>query len=375
MSIVLLGATSGSVTLQEPAVAGTTVIDLPATSGTMAVTSGSPSFTNITATGTLAVNGNTTLGDATTDTLTVGVTGIVKDASGNVGIGHATPSSKLSVGTASYAQATSVAQVNGASQPTANAAGIFNIGSTDAAAADVGGSLGFTANGGLNGYPSGQISCRRESATSSVYSTYLAFTTSNSGGTLSEKMRIDSAGNVRIGSTNTSLWVGSEKLTVLGFSLFKQSGTPALVWNTNASGELIAFSAANRTDTGNISTNGTTTSYNVTSDYRLKENVAPMQNALATVALLKPCTYKWKSNGSSSQGFIAHELQEVVPDCVNGEKDAIEIYTDKDGNEQTRPKYQGIDTSFLVATLTAAIQEQQALITQLQADVAALKGA
>ena len=69
MSIVLLGSTSGSVTLQEPAVAGTTVIDLPATSGTMAVTGGSPSFTNITATGTLTVNGNTTLGDASTDTI------------------------------------------------------------------------------------------------------------------------------------------------------------------------------------------------------------------------------------------------------------------------------------------------------------------
>ena len=185
-------------------------------------------------------------------------------------------------------------------------------------------------------------------------------------------MSLSNGGNLRINNTNTSLWVGTEVLTSFGFSLFKNSGTPALVWNTNASGELIAFSAANRTDTGNISTNGTTTAYNTTSDYRLKENVAPMQNALATVALLKPCTYKWKSSGSSSQGFIAHELQEVVSDCVNGEKDAVEIYIDKDGNEHTRPKYQSIDTSFLVATLTAAIQEQQALITGQQAMLASL---
>jgi hypothetical protein len=69
MSLVLLGSTSGSVTLQEPAIAGSTVIDLPATSGTMAVTGGSPSFTNVTATGDLTVNGNTTLGDASTDTI------------------------------------------------------------------------------------------------------------------------------------------------------------------------------------------------------------------------------------------------------------------------------------------------------------------
>jgi hypothetical protein len=90
-----------------------------------------------------------------------------------------------------------------------------------------------------------------------------------------------------------------------------------------------------------------------------------MVGALATVSQLKPVTYKWKSDGSDGQGFIAHELQAVVPDCVTGEKDAV----DAEGN----PVHQGIDTSFLVATLTAAIQEQQALIVQLQADVATLK--
>jgi hypothetical protein len=90
-----------------------------------------------------------------------------------------------------------------------------------------------------------------------------------------------------------------------------------------------------------------------------------MIGALEKVALLKPCTYKWKVDGSSSQGFIAHELQEVVPDCVTGEKDAV----DAEGN----PVYQGVDTSFLVATLTAAIQEQQALITALTARITALE--
>ena len=126
---------------------------------------------------------------------------------------------------------------------------------------------------------------------------------------------------------------------------------------------------------GQIVTTNSTCAYNSVSDYRLKENIAPMTGALAKVAQLKPVTYKWNADGSDGQGFIAHELQEVVPDCVTGEKDAVETYTDEDGNEATRPAYQGIDTSFLVATLTAAIQEQQALIIQLQADVAALKGA
>ena len=84
-----------------------------------------------------------------------------------------------------------------------------------------------------------------------------------------------------------------------------------------------------------------------------------MTGALATVAQLKPCTYTWKADGSSGQGFIAHELQSVVPDAVVGEKDAV----DADG----KIKPQGIDTSFLVATLTAAIQEQQAIIESLKA--------
>jgi len=105
---------------------------------------------------------------------------------------------------------------------------------------------------------------------------------------------------------------------------------------------------------GQIETSGSSTSYATSSDYRLKENIAPMTGALAVVGQLKPCTYIWKSDGSDGQGFIAHELAEVVPDCVTGEKDAV----DEEGN----PKYQGIDTSFLVATLTAAIQELKAIV-------------
>jgi hypothetical protein len=97
-------------------------------------------------------------------------------------------------------------------------------------------------------------------------------------------------------------------------------------------------------------------SYNTTSDYRLKENIAPMTGALAKVAQLKPCTYTWKADGSEGQGFIAHELAAVVADAVTGKKDAL----DKDG----KPEYQGIDTSRLVATLVAAIQE---LTTRLEA--------
>jgi len=90
-----------------------------------------------------------------------------------------------------------------------------------------------------------------------------------------------------------------------------------------------------------------------------------MTGALAKVAALKPVTYKWKADGSDGEGFIAHELAAVCPAAVTGEKDAVDA--------EGKPQYQGVDVSFLVATLTSAIQEQQALITDLRSRVAALE--
>jgi len=112
---------------------------------------------------------------------------------------------------------------------------------------------------------------------------------------------------------------------------------------------------------------GHTVAYTTSSDYRLKENIQPMGGALAKVTALRPVTYKWKEGfgKGSSQGFIAHELQSVVPEAVTGEKDAV----DAEGN----PVYQGIDTSFLVATLTAAIKEQQDLIVSMRDEIDSLK--
>lgn len=124
-------------------------------------------------------------------------------------------------------------------------------------------------------------------------------------------------------------------------------------------------SSSSFSNVGNITSSGTSTVYATSSDYRLKENVVPMTGALSKVSQLKPVTYTWKSNGKLDQGFIAHELQAVIPDAVTGTKD--ELYPDG------KPKYQGIDTSFMVATLTAAIQEQQALIVDLTNRVQALE--
>jgi hypothetical protein len=143
------------------------------------------------------------------------------------------------------------------------------------------------------------------------------------------------------------------------------SGKTSIAWNANSyngivlsetdnvSGTTFMIFAEGTTICGGVYRVGATSAvaFTTTSDYRLKTNVQPMTGALAKVAQLKPVTYDWIAGGSS-QGFIAHELQAVIPDAVTNEKDAV----DKDGN----PKYQGVDTSYLVATLTAAIQELKA---------------
>jgi len=162
----------------------------------------------------------------------------------------------------------------------------------------------------------------------------------------SERMRIDSSGALCI---NTTSVIDSGILQVA----YASGVNNGIIFRTNGTGSQYAaiFNNGNGL-VGSITTNASATAYNTSSDYRLKENIAPMIGALATVAQLKPVTYKWKSDGSDGQGFIAHELQAVVPDCVTGEKDAI----DKDG----KPQYQGMDTSFLIATLVSAIQELKA---------------
>lgn len=112
---------------------------------------------------------------------------------------------------------------------------------------------------------------------------------------------------------------------------------------------------------GSIQTTGLTTAYNTSSDYRLKENVLPMTGALEKIKALNPVTYTWKADKRIGQGFIAHELQALVPDCVSGKKDDID--------DQGNPIYQGVDVSFLVATIVKAIQEQQEQIDALRSEV------
>jgi hypothetical protein len=223
----------------------------------------------------------------------------------------------------------------------------------------------------INGTTGGQIAFQTNSSgLQFIYSTStdLNFYNSAAGNLIfhtnnTERARIDSSGRLLVGTTSS--FASTAFIQVNTY----QNGAAAVGFatkpSTNANYDAADFYNSSGSLVGYISCTSSATTYATSSDYRLKHDIQPMTGALAKVAQLKPVTYKWNLDDSESQGFIAHELQEVVPDCVTGEKDAV----DSEG----KPKYQGIDTSFLVATLTAAIQEQQAMIEELKAKVAALE--
>jgi hypothetical protein len=140
--------------------------------------------------------------------------------------------------------------------------------------------------------------------------------------------------------------------------------------NTNANA--IEFYGWNGTKTGSISTFVNTTTYSTSSDYRLKENVTCINNATNVVTQLNPVAFSWVHQASDTptiNGFLAHEVQALIPEAVVGEKDAMTV--DDDGNEV--PDYQGIDQSKLVPILTAALKEAITRIETLEAKVTALE--
>ena len=171
------------------------------------------------------------------------------------------------------------------------------------------------------------------------------------------QMTLDASGNLLVGTTTTSGNAGGLKLSNVG-------GTLGQITFSNNSGVADYVTRFNYGSTptlvGTITVASGGTTYNTTSDYRLKESVQPLVGGLARVSALKPSIYKWKSDGSSGEGFLAHELAEVVPFAVTGEKDAV--------NEDGSVKAQGVDLSRVVPILVAAIQE-------LAAEVNALKNA
>ena len=185
-----------------------------------------------------------------------------------------------------------------------------------------------------------------------------------SGSNFTERMSINSDGNVVVGRVSASS--GAEDNGIV----LRPAGEIYLARDGTSSQNHLLFinnAASSAATVGSVSTSGSATSYNTSSDYRLKEDIVEMQDSIEREKALKPVNFAWKIDGSRVDGFLAHEAQEVVPEAVTGTKDAV----DEDG----QPDYQGIDQSKLVPLLTKGLQEALTKIESLEARVEALENA
>jgi hypothetical protein len=351
--------------------------------------------TGIQATGTFTATGNTTLANLSyTGTLTGG-TGVVnigsgqiyKDASGNVGIGTSSPSAPLHVvgaitgsstiaiggvpatggtvripngGSIAFRNAANSANLIGLSLDSSNnlslregnvvitSAGNVGIGtSSPASTLTVNGDIQVLSTNYLNFSNTAQQTYIRGPSTNT-----LAFGTNSA-----ERARIESSGNLLVGTTSVN---GAQGLTIRPNNSVG-SCTLSLNRASNASASTAFLLLTGGSTVGSITYSNTATAYNTSSDYRLKEDIQPVLNPIDRLMQLKPINFAWKVDGTRVDGFLAHEAQEVVPEAVTGAKDAV----DADGN----PEYQGIDQSKLVPLLTAALQELSAKVDALESQL------
>ena len=175
-----------------------------------------------------------------------------------------------------------------------------------------------------------------------------------------ERMRIDSSGKLMI-NTTSDLGNSQGVLHVKG----KTSNNIAR-FGAGSNGEEIVFVNSSDTQVGSIAVNASSTSYNTSSDHRLKENVIDLDDATTRVKQLQPKRFNFITDADTTvDGFLAHEVSSIVPEAITGTHNEV----DEDGN----PVYQGIDQSKLVPLLTASLQEAIAKIETLETEMTALK--
>ena len=254
-------------------------------------------------------------------------TAVTIDSSGNVGIGTASPNylAKLDVqGGRTYLDAGSELSLR-----------FLNSGTA-------GGFIGTSAANTLNFY--------------------------NGSGT--ERMRIDSSGNLHSGGYLSG---GSTNGWVIRPILSSSSSAAGIETVTSAVGRYAMAFRVNATSgnssgsiVGSIYAGSSSTSFNTSSDYRLKENVVDLDNATDRLKQIPVHRFNFIADPDTTvDGFIAHEVQDVVPEAITGTKDAV----DDEGN----PEYQGIDQSKLVPLLTAALQEAVTKIEDLESRLSAVE--
>ena len=258
----------------------------------------------------------------------------------------------------------------GSTRATVDSSGNLGVGTTNPAGESINGSqnlviMDTTSDGGMN----------IKTGTSGNAQIHFSDTSGNGQGRLiyahsndsmqmytssAERMRIDSGGRVQIGTTSA---IQNSLLSLVSGNGVRVIATESGGTSTN---DAILFRNPNG-DVGRIVTSGSSTSYNTSSDYRLKENVVAISDGITRLKTLKPYRFNFKADASTTvDGFFAHEVT-AVPEAITGTKDEV----DSDNN----PLYQGIDHSKLVPLLTAALQEAVAKIEVLETKVAALEAA
>ena len=212
--------------------------------------------------------------------------------------------------------------------------------------------------------------------------------------TNAERMRIQSNGRALFSTTGNNSVLHSSWKYQMRFDGGSDAGLfMASEANANGTG-FIEFTRSSTTGIGSITRNGTAdqVNFNTSSDYRMKENVIDLSDATTRVKQLQPKRFSWisqESDTATQDGFIAHEVQSIVPEAVTGEHNEVEVW--KEGEElpegvsvgdnklddkgNTIPKYQGIDQSKLVPLLTASLKEAIAKIEELETRIATLENA
>jgi hypothetical protein len=291
---------------------------------------------------------NTGLFSPAADQIGIATNGTEKirvDASGRVGIGTAAPSVELDV----------QKNVNAGVQ-----AAIYNSNAGSSA---------------LTAYYLGNNSAQYAAGTILLSSTHAAYAGANSlniwnflnapislGTNNTERVRITSGGALFV---NTTTNFSADRMC-LAFGAAENglgirdnndtSGTTFAVFRNSTNG--ICGSVTRVTTTNAVN-------YNTSSDYRLKENVAPIADGLQRTLQLKPVSFDWVDSSESSEGFIAHEVAEVFPHAVSGMKDDVD--------ENGQPKYQGVDYGKITPILAAAIKELSVKVEALEARIAVLE--
>jgi len=189
----------------------------------------------------------------------------------------------------------------------------------------------------------------------------------------SERMRLTTGGNLGIANNapNAALEVSPTTSEVVIRATGNSQSNELIRWNntnTTSSNHTISFFKRNNTTTGSIAHTNNSTSFNTSSDYRLKENEVTLSNGITRLKTLKPYRFNFKTDADKTvDGFFAHEVSSVVPEAITGDKDAV----DSEGNVEP----QAIDQSKLVPLLTKALQEAITKIESLEARVKTLEDA